>query len=587
MSRMIPPFCDEDTSSNAEIKVFQMLESLDERYTILHSLGIARHANKIYGEIDFVVICGEGILCLEVKGGRVYRKEGVWVFTDRNDVENRRAESPFQQVLSAMHSLRESLQNRFGKHNPISECLYACGVVFPDMKFTLQDPEVIPEIVFDSRWQKDRIAAYINQAYCYWRKKLETRHGIRKGNLDEESIKKIIGYLRGDFGFVPSLGYIIEHTEERLLELTAEQVERLTIADENPRVLLKGCAGTGKTLLSMEYARRHAIAGDDVLFICFNHNLAVYLRSLIEREDLGLTSKLVVETFHGYIIGCLKRDDLLPADRTESGTDYYRNVLPEAFLEAGHDIGDSDRFDVLVVDEGQDLLIAEYIMCLDSMTKGGLQNGSWHISYDPNQNIYNPEFNEGMEFLLDFNPTRLSLDTNCRNTRPVGIYNTLFTGMEPAQHFRVDGINVELKPFKDYEDERNLIRKEIRKLRGQGIKPAAICLLSKFSIQKSCLQGTNICKGICSFIDITRMDHVNLSKDSVKFCTIQSFKGLEAPVVMLIDVVDFKDMQSRLLNYTAISRAISMLYVFYSKNADEEMRTMMEKNAELLEHIKG
>jgi len=47
-------------------------------WTVLHTLGIARRATGPYGEIDFVVIIpGEGVICLEVKGGRLSCEAGV------------------------------------------------------------------------------------------------------------------------------------------------------------------------------------------------------------------------------------------------------------------------------------------------------------------------------------------------------------------------------------------------------------------------------------------------------------------------------------------------------------------------------
>jgi|InofroStandDraft_1065614.scaffolds.fasta_scaffold342115_1 Predicted NTPase (NACHT family) len=38
---------------------------------ILHSLGLPKHQSKIYGEIDFVIVCDRSVACLEVKGGRI------------------------------------------------------------------------------------------------------------------------------------------------------------------------------------------------------------------------------------------------------------------------------------------------------------------------------------------------------------------------------------------------------------------------------------------------------------------------------------------------------------------------------------
>ena len=54
----------------------------------------------------------------------------------------------------------------------------------------------------------------------------------------------------------------IERAEEKLLRLTEEQYDRLEELEDNPRCLFEGAAGTGKTLLAVEFARRRARAGD-------------------------------------------------------------------------------------------------------------------------------------------------------------------------------------------------------------------------------------------------------------------------------------------------------------------------------------
>ena len=83
MAKMIPKIIS-DSASSAEKKVFYELEKLDDNYIVFHSLNLPEHLDKVKGEIDFVVICKYGILCLEVKGGYVERTDGIWKFTDRN-----------------------------------------------------------------------------------------------------------------------------------------------------------------------------------------------------------------------------------------------------------------------------------------------------------------------------------------------------------------------------------------------------------------------------------------------------------------------------------------------------------------------
>jgi hypothetical protein len=582
---MIPPFYEESITSDGEKKLFRALQNLSDDFVVLHSLGIAEHREKVFGEIDFVIVCEEGILCLEVKGGHVRREQGVWYFTDRFGRENTRTEGPFDQVISSMYSLRDHLKKHFGPGDPVSKCQYACGVVFPDMPFTWKGVDIIPEIIFDARRVPEDIADYIHQVFAYWRNRLKEKYGFTGEKLNRTQIDRVTGYLRGDFGFVPSLGYIVEKIDSRLLTLTREQANRLAMAAENPRILLKGTAGTGKTLLSLEHARRCILTGKKVLFLCFNRNLSRYLKRQV-KDLLSLQMDwLRIETLHSYLIDCLKQNNSLPLRDKLSQDEYYRRIIPEAFLEMVDSGGYTAEYDTLIVDEGQDLLRLEYIMCMDTIVRGGMKDGNWHICYDPNQNIYNPDLDEGLAMIQEYRPVILHLDTNCRNTRPIGIYNVLATGMLPARYLKVDGEDVVRESYTDFADERNRVVRAVKKLLSQGIPPGKICLLSKYRFEKSCLQGKNIFHGICSFQNITDLDPAHVLEDSLKFCTIHSFKGLEAPVVFLLDVESFADEQVRLLNYTAISRATTLLYIYYRRDLDKEWDIMVQQSARLLDGL--
>ena len=90
---------------------------------MLHSLGLARRKSSPYGEIDFVaIIPREGIVCLEVKGGRVSCRDGVWRTVDGGGHAHELLKSPFRQVQQAMFALRDSIRKHFRPYSPESQC---------------------------------------------------------------------------------------------------------------------------------------------------------------------------------------------------------------------------------------------------------------------------------------------------------------------------------------------------------------------------------------------------------------------------------------------------------------------------------
>ena len=154
MARMIPATISPDVKSPAERMIYSWLSDLEwENCIVLHSLGMAEHVDKIFGEIDFVVIADEGVLCIEVKGGIVKRQGGDWHFINRYGKDSTKKEGPYQQAQGNEQSLRLYLEKRLkNKQDPICRCAYANCVMTPDCVIDADDNiELIPEITFDKR----------------------------------------------------------------------------------------------------------------------------------------------------------------------------------------------------------------------------------------------------------------------------------------------------------------------------------------------------------------------------------------------------------------------------------------------------
>ena len=135
MARMIPRWTTDDAPAS-ERRVFEKIERdpAASSWTVLHALGLAQKPTGPYGEIDFVVIApGEGIVCLEVKGGRVSCENGIWRTENRLGGVSQLKKSPFMQARDNMFALRGAIRKHFGDRAAESQCPMGYAVVFPDV----------------------------------------------------------------------------------------------------------------------------------------------------------------------------------------------------------------------------------------------------------------------------------------------------------------------------------------------------------------------------------------------------------------------------------------------------------------------
>lgn len=140
-----------------------------------------------------------------------------------------------------------------------------------------------------------------------------------------------------------------------------------------------------------------------------------------------------------------------------------------------------------------ELLAGVYLRCMDAMLSGGLKSGRWHICYDPNQSIYNPEgFDEGLQLLkAETTHWPFRLVVNCRNTYPIAAYNAKATQTELPRIAKIEGPRVWVIPFSsDHGHELELLRDLLRALvQDQGVAKREIFLLSLTAFGNSCLSG--------------------------------------------------------------------------------------------------
>lgn len=556
MVTFIPPYMGEEIKSNAEKKMYDVLQNLDmEDAYLLHSLGLPKHQSKIYGEIDFVVVCKRGVACLEIKGGRVECREGKWFFTDRYAEEHQKTEGPFAQVTGNMFSLLTVIRSKFANNQHSKFLLMACGVVFPDIEFRSTSQEIIPEIVYDSR--TENITDYINDIFDYW----EARQHREPAKLSKNDVKDIVNYLRGDFTFIPTLRDRLNNIEKHLVRLTNEQAQIMNALGMNSHLLIEGNAGTGKTLIATEFARQRAERGDKVLYLTFNKNLSNNINSQI--RDVPNLKVINIHALFG---------EYVPVDvekMKENPQKYFGEILPEQFFDWVSVLSDEEadalKYDLLVMDEGQDIIKPVYMYSLDALLKNGLEKGNWAIFYDEKQNIYNPEYSDGMELVESYYCTRFKLFVNCRNTVQIGTYSSQTSGVEINEFLHENGEEVQKISYINELDFKQKVKDVLKNLRAEKVDLTDVMFLSPKKHSNSIMGKVAI--------EVNELgDNFDYNSPLPRYATIQGFKGLDAKIVVLVDVDDIQDKNYSRFMYIAGTRARTLLYVVASEEYWEKHR---------------
>lgn len=559
MAKMYPPEIASDTQSSAERRYFEKLrKDLGDDWTVLHSLGLTGHRSKPWAELDFVLIGPTGIFCLEMKGGQVARVEGLWKFG-----ETYKHEGPFAQVGSGSAALYKHLN---AKLPWIKRKAVGYGVVMPDIEFRETGPDIEPNVLYDVRDADRSFSAYMRRLANYWYDRLEPSRRDPIESLSDYERAAVLDELRGDFDLRPSLKTRIGWAKNELLSLTIEQYHVLDGLADNRRVIVKGGAGTGKTVLAVEEARRRAAKGDRVLLCCFNRRLGNYLKHASKDYP-----NIDVHSLHSFMHKTVQEAGMLGQLPDAEPDDLFPVFYPSVCVDALLTLNRVEEYDVLIVDEAQDLLREGYLDVFDALVKGGLENGAWKFFLDPYQNIYRGTVAAAQQRINECHPVNYRLSVNCRNTKPVAVATLLVSGVDCDTTLKVDGPEVEHEWYRDDRHQQRIVAKTINRLLSHKVEPSAITILSRRRLENSCVRD-GLSDVPFPVIDTGHSALPNADR-SIRFATISSFKGLESDAVLVVDIDDLVDPEMLHLIYVGASRATAYLGLYVDERQRDEYDT--------------
>lgn len=558
MTTIIPELSEEqlnDLPSQAEAKVYRALrDTLPQDYVVFFQVGwiLQREEEQAKdGETDFLVCHPDhGYLCIEVKGGGVGfdASNGEWFSVDRHK-QKHPINNPINQALRAKYSIHSKL-NEHPRWNALSlkNLLRGHAVFFPDIGdvHTLSRPDM-PLALIGSARNLQEPKAWIDNVFAYW----ENDSG-RFTPIGQRGIGVFRDVFARSFVVAPLVSARLADQEMRRLILTKDQIRVLDFLRSHRRVAVSGGAGTGKTILAVEKARRLASDGFKTLLTCYNRQLADHLSTLCS----GMIN-LDVMSFHQLCYRQLERanrissrDLIAEAKVTYPGKDLYDVQLPNAFAYSLEVL--SDRYGAIVCDEGQDFREEFWIPI--ELLLSDYEQSPLYVFYDDNQNIYT----RTGTFPIRDEP--FTLTTNCRNTAPIHLAAYKYYKGVPVSPPEIEGDEVQFEASPGRDAQASKINARIIDLVArQGVAAGDITVLIADALRKADYYAT--LRRLPLPKPATWLEEGIRSNNTVLIDTIQRFKGLESPVVILwgLDTIDLT--RNEELLYVGMSRAKSLLVI--------------------------
>ncbi|WP_317228869.1 NERD domain-containing protein [Clavibacter sp. MX14-G9D] len=498
---LIPSLADIETASRseAERRVARLLHDvdLDGDAVAFYSVGLRSHKYKQQAEADFVILWRGIVVVVEVKGGGVRKHEGIWYSIDRRGDWHKLGTSPMEQARSAGYALRDIL-----KEQGVGWYGHEALVVTPDIDAPPSSVDWKPThwLARESMTAAEltlALDAVIAETRCAPRgEKVARRSDLRERLFGEFTRMPVVDAQRGA---------VIEEQNRA----TAGQARVLAALARNQRVLVCGGAGTGKSLVLVEAAKQEKEQGRSVLVTFHSPSLSGYFAPHLGDRDI--------------------------------------DVIPFADLEG---LG---PYDVVLVDEAQDMMSAEAMDRLSAVLVGGRAAGRWRMFLDPNNQAHvDGHYDPDVAQLITGEAITVDLSLNVRNTRAIVHVVQEYLGADVGDPGIVHGERVE---WITTAQEVN-INEGVRiaaELAAEGVPRSDIWVIDPKSVT-----APTMVSGIL--------------KTSPRFA-----KGLEAEHVVVCGLPETLDASGMAAFYVAVTRARVSLHVVLSKDDRRRLQQLVRE----------
>ena len=469
-----------------------------------------------------------GILILEVKGGAIHKKDGLWYQSGKP-----MDKTPRSQAVRA----RVSLLSEFDAHGITPPAIGEIAV-FPDQDYdappTQGDLEGLVVGARNLPYLEELLPEIMKRALPGW---------LRSRRPSPGWIELLHNLWCECWPLKPKLALQAGSRLEERVKLDTTQFSTLSSAIENDLVLVRGGAGTGKTILAAELARREAQTGRRVLFLTFTEALAFELAK--ELPDPLIT----VSPVGRFALEHLRKGGFDKLERYEP--EFWDRVTERAGRWRSRSLWKDCAFATVIIDEAQDFGRDEWRIATRCASA---RKRIWAFM-DESQAFWQKR-RIPASFLKKC--TRLNLQNPYRCPPSIQALAEAYLGKGAAADAIRPGLEdgtiaIVVSPKDKVHEE---VGREIGRLLTQGFKPSDIAVISL----RGRMFEQNIMhrKELGGYMIVQATDE--RAKDHIVCDTFLRFKGLERLAVVVTDLNLASERYSVRMNI-AVSRAVGVLRI--------------------------
>ncbi len=566
---MIPSKALDVEKRSGEEEIFNILkEKLPPNVYVAHSFEIKDIDNvtgEIYeSEIDFLaIIPNEGCLIIESKNARIYPEakgisynyygtefDYLWHLPNG---EVMKYNGPFRQAERSMRNFTKYL--RYGRakdYGFYDKVTFTNCVLLPLINQNTVNSWKLPADAGSVKFilSKDDLRSK-DEDHLYKRilEIIKLQKNKNYKCMDEEECRRFIQTVVAPrCNLLPSKNLFVNLQNERLDAFLHQQLVILDFMEEQKIAVISGGAGTGKTKIALEKAKRLSDEGKKVLFLCFNRKLKEHLAREYQFENIRYET---IDSLYYSYFGNDANDNYNPL-RARIDKDYEKGIFP---------------YKNFIVDEAQDFGRKDiegsgFLKLLQDIAEIE-DDGCCYFFYDKYQLVQSKE----IPSVIRNADCKMTLYKNCRNTQ--NIANTsykVFTEEELSKRdikgFEIGDIPRAINCSKA--DVYETVVKMVTFFRNKGYKDIVVLSARE--------------EGGSALSEKARGDYLFIDGFKCLFTTCRKFKGLEAEAVIVVDVdasVLLSD-NKRLLFYVGTSRAKFDLGIVFNVD-DDEFKAFLKK----------